>query len=79
MMDTSPGAGPSPYVTHAELSAMRRELQADLRDELRQLSRDIRNEFRDLTQRSSTSKQWTITTLIASASFVSSIIGYFHG
>lgn len=65
---------PSPFVTHSELAAVRRELQADLREELRQLSRDIRNELREMNVHASTRKQWAVTTLIACASVVASLV-----
>ena len=55
---------PSPYATHADLSALRREIQLDVRSEMRDFTTEIRATIRAMEQRAVSGKQWIITTAV---------------
>lgn len=64
MIDT-----PSPYATHADLSALRREIQLDVRSEMRDFTTEIRRSINDMEQRAVSSRQWILTTVFAASNF----------
>lgn len=68
---------PSPFATHADLSAMRREIQLDVRGEMRDFTNEIRHTLRTMEAKSITAKQWAITTLLSVANLVT--VFYFVG
>jgi hypothetical protein len=61
---------PSPYATHADLSALRREIQLDVRSEMRDFTTEIRATIRAMEQKAVSGKQWIITTGVTAANFV---------
>lgn len=61
---------PSPFATHADLSALRREIQLDMRQEVRDMVHEIKNEIRNMKAERVTNKQWLVTTLISSSSII---------
>jgi len=52
----------SPYATHADLSALRREIQMDMRAEVRDMVSEVKQELRAMRSERITSKQWAVTT-----------------
>lgn len=48
----------TPYATHADLSALRREIQLDVRGEMREFMTEVRQAVRELETRTATQKQW---------------------
>ena len=61
---------PLPFATHADLSALRREIQLDMRQEVRDMVHEIKNEIRMMKAERVTNKQWLVTTLISSSSII---------
>ena len=61
---------PSPYATHADLSALRREIQLDVRSEMRDFTTEIRQTIRIMEQKSVSARQWIVTTVTAAANLV---------
>ena len=51
-------ASPSPWATHADLSALRREIQMDVRSEMRDFMSEVRSTLREMESNSATAKQW---------------------
>jgi len=50
----------SPYATHADLSALRREIQLDVRGEMRDFMMEVRQSLREMEANTATSKQWAM-------------------
>ena len=50
---------PSPWATHADLSALRREIQLDVRMEMRDFMAEVRSTLRDMEANTATAKQWS--------------------
>ena len=59
---TAPAATPSPWATHADLSALRREIQLDVRQEMRDFMGEVRATLREMESNKATMKQqlWNI-------------------
>jgi hypothetical protein len=60
---------PSPYATHADLSALRREIQLDVRSEMRDFTTEIRHTIRNMESKAVSGRQWIITTLLTISNF----------
>ena len=60
---------PSPYATHADLSALRREIQLDVRSEMRDFTTEIRHTIRNMESKAVSGRQWIITTLLTVSNF----------
>lgn len=58
---------PSPYATHADLSALRREIQLDVRSEMRDFTTEIRATIKSMEAKAASNRQWVITTFVAVA------------
>jgi hypothetical protein len=55
----------SPYATHADLSALRREIQLDVRGEMRDFMMEVRASLREMEANTATSKQWAMNLLFS--------------
>ena len=64
MSNTQP---PSPYATHADLSALRREIQLDVRAEMRDFTTEIRSQIKNMQDKAASNRQWIVTTLVTVA------------
>jgi hypothetical protein len=60
---------PSPFATHADLSALRREIQLDVRGEMRDFTTEIRHTIRNMESKAVSGRQWIITTLLTVSNF----------
>ena len=60
---------PSPFATHADLSALRREIQLDVRSEMRDFTTEIRHTIRSMESKAVSGRQWIITTLLTVSNF----------
>jgi hypothetical protein len=49
---------PTPWATHADLSALRREIQLDVRMEMRDFMTEVRTTLRNMESSTATAKQW---------------------
>jgi hypothetical protein len=49
---------PQPWATHADLSALRREIQLDVRMEMRDFMTEVRTTLRNMESSTATAKQW---------------------
>lgn len=69
--ETPSAAWPSPYATHADLSALRREIKDDIRLELSQQLSRLRADIaaiRHDEHAGSTRRQWLVTTYVSASS-----------
>lgn len=64
---------PSPYATHADLSALRREIQLDVRSEMRDFTTEIRHTIRSMEQKAVSGRQWILTTLVTASNLAATI------
>ena len=64
---------PSPFATHADLSALRREIQLDVRSEMRYFTTEIRQTIRIMESKAVSGRQWIITTLLTVSNFAVSV------
>jgi len=64
---------PSPYATHADLSALRREIQLDVRSEMRDFTTEIRHTIRNMETKAVSGRQWILTTVVTASNFAATI------
>ena len=48
----------SPYATHQDLSALRREIQLDVRQEMRDFMTEVRHSLREMESSTATRREW---------------------
>lgn len=71
--ETPAPAWPSPYATHADLSALRREIKNDIRVELSQQLRALRSDIaaiRHDEHAEGNRRQWLVTTYVSASSVI---------
>lgn len=68
----------SPYATHADLSALRQEIQKDLKEAIRELSVDLRSDLTQIRSDRKISQQWLVTTLISASSTIIAVYTMMH-
>ena len=67
-----------PYATLADLSALRREIQRDVKEAIREIQTDIRTELVGMRSDRKTSQQWLVTTLISISSTLLAAYAMLH-
>lgn len=78
MADADREAVVEPYATLADLSALRREIQRDVKEAIREIQVDIRTELLGLRSDRKSSQQWLVTTLISVSSTLVAAYAMLH-
>lgn len=66
------------YATHSDLSALRREIQRDLKEAVKEIQVEIRAELAGMRSDRKLSQQWVVTTLISISSTLLAAYAMLH-